>query len=441
MPDVVDIQPPYLHPHGAANERVVLHDGAVVLRHGKGTADGTGTLALRWLPSTGLRLEVDITAGAAPRPGGHLKIELAGTVADGLATSHQQGFADGVSFEKVAVILSSIELGTGDPLSSIGFQIVNFPSFLTPGPKPAPVFGFPPKTACLQCAGWRIDLTAVQGSKAIFESLDETGGYAFTHLGRLERDDRSAFSTADAEPVLAALTALVSFARGAACSLPIRWGTGTDGAVLWESWGSPIVDAWREPHTWFDEHHGNLLSELFPTFFQTHTDATLGEPLKLALHWYQKCNTRAGGMEGSVILGLTALDLLGALVVVERARAMGASKYDALPAATKLSTLLQTMNVPSAIPAKLTNLAAFAATNGWSDAATALAEIRHGYVHANAKRRRIVLSAPNLAIFEAWQLSLWYLELSLLYLLNHKGQYRNRLTAEWLGIVEPMPWV
>jgi hypothetical protein len=68
-------------------------------------------------------------------------------------------------------------------------------------------------------------------------------------------------------------------------------------------------------------------------------------------NWYQKSNMRAEGMEGSIILGLTALDLLSALVVV--------------------------------------------------------AEIRHGYVHANRTRRKVMLAAPNLAIFQAWQLSLW----------------------------------
>ena len=50
-------------------------------------------------------------------------------------------------------------------------------------------------------------------------------------------------------------------------------------------------------------------------------------------------------------------------------------------------------------------------------------------MHSNKKRRQVVLSAPNLATFQAWQLSLWYQELALLYLLNHQGEYRNRLTA------------
>jgi hypothetical protein len=69
-----------------------------------------------------------------------------------------------------------------------------------------------------------------------------------------------------------------------------------------------------------------------------------------------------------------------------------------------------------------------------------LTEIRHGYVHAKRRRRKIVLSAPNLAIFQAWQLSLWYQELALLYFLGHRGEYRNRVTAECLGIAETVPW-
>ena len=149
---------------------------------------------------------------------------------------------------------------------------------------------------------------------------------------------------------------------------------------------------------------------------------------------------RAGGMEGAIILGVTNLDLLGGLVVVDRAGAMSDSKFDNLKAAEKLSRLLAAMKVPLTFPARASELAAFAESNGWTDPAVALAEIRHGYVHANKKRRKVVLGAPKHATFYAWQLSLWYQELALLHLLNHRGEYRNRMTAEWRGEVERMPW-
>ena len=167
------------------------------------------------------------------------------------------------------------------------------------------------------------------------------------------------------KPSFVPLRASFPFARGAACSLPVRWGAGTDGSIIWEQWRSQPIDPWKGRDNWFDEHHGNLLSELFAAFAGTDADAELGPPFSLALHWYQKSNTRAGGMEGAIIVGLTALDLLGAMVVVDRAAAMSASNDDNLPAKQKLARLLDVMKVPISIPAKLTDLAAFAATNGW----------------------------------------------------------------------------
>lgn len=431
------IEPVYLHPHTAANEAVTLHEGPIAVQGG---AAGTGALLLRWQPSSGLRLEADLS-GIAPDTGVRLKVDIAGSVAEVLVSSTSFGVKDGAAFTKVSGSVGSIEKGAGAGLKEIGFQVVNFSDFLTPGPRPAPVFGFPPHVSDLSYGGWRVRLTAVKEHREVFKSLAATGGYAFTHLGRLEREDRALFGIQDADGILDALRRFLSFARGAACNFPVLWGTGPDGSIVWERWASAVVDPWKGRDNWFDEDHGNLLAELFPAFAQIVADPDLEPPLGLALHWYRTSNTRAGGMEGAIILGLTALDLLAALVVVDRAGAMGASKFDDLSAKVKLAKLLDTMKVPNVIPARYSNLAAFAATNGWRSAGEALAEIRHGYVHSNKKRRQIVLSAPNLATFETWQLSLWYQEVALLYLLNHRGEYRNRITARELGEVETVPWV
>ena len=432
-----DAEPLYLHPHAAVNEAVMLHEGPLTIQGG---ATGTGTLVMRWLPSSGLRLEADLS-GSAPSADGRLKVDIADSVAEVLVSSTNFGVKDGVAFTKVSGSVGMFEKGARGQVKEIGFQVVNFQDFDTPGPKPAQVFGFPPHVSDLRYGGWRIQLTAVKEHKEIFKSLGATGGYAFTHLGRLEREDGALFDIQDTDHILNALRRFLSFARGAACGFPVLWGAAPDGNIVWERWGSAVVDAWKGRDNWFDEEHGNLLAELFPAFAQIVSDPDLEPPLGLALHWYRSTNTRAGGMEGSIILGLTALDLLAALVVVDRAAAMGASKFDDLPAKVKLAKLLETMKVPAAIPAKYAELVAFAATNGWQSAAETLAEIRHGYVHSNKKRRQIVLSASSRATFQAWQLSLWYQELALLYLMNHRGEYRNRITAESLGEVEKVPWV
>lgn len=401
---------------------------------------GSGRLVLRWQPSTGLRFEADMDSMNAPQPGALLTVEVAGSAAEVLFSSlHRKGGAAG-NGARVSGTISRFTKGTSLGLKEIGFQVVNFNDFFTPSVHATSTFGSPPHVAELHHGGWRIRLTAVSEFREIFKSVAENGGYVFTHLGSLDRADGSLFSAQEADALLDALRRFLSFARGAASSLPVRWGTAADGGIAWEQWGAQPVDPWKARYTWFDEHHGNLLSELFDAFAQTKADAELGEPFSLALHWYQNSNIRAGGMEGAIILGLTALDLLGAMVVVDRAGAMSASKYDKLVAKDKLARLLDVIKVPNALPAKLANLSPFAATNNWSTASEVLAEIRHGYVHSNKERRQVVLSAPNLATFEAWQLSLWYQELALLYLLGHHGEYRNRLTAEWLGQVEKVPW-
>lgn len=430
--------PVYLHPHSVANEPVTLYEGPIAV---DGGMTGTGRLVLRWQPSASLRLEADMDSMTAPQPGARLSVDVAGSTAEVLFSSLRIETGAAGHFARVSGSASRFTKGKSTGLKQISFQVVNFNDFLTPGVYAAPTFGFPPHVAELQHGGWRIRLTAVPEFKEIFKCVKENGGYAFTHLGSVERTDGSLFSAQDPNAVLDALRRFLSFARGAASSLPVRWGTDPGGNVVWEQWGAQPVDAWKGRDTWFDEHHGNLLSEIFDAFAQTKDDADLGPPFSLALHWYQNSNIRAGGMEGAIIMGLTALDLLGAMVVVDRARVMSDRKYDKLVARDKLARLFDVLKVSNTIPAKLTNLSAFAGANSWPTASETLAEIRHGYVHSNKKRRQVVLSAPNLATFEAWQLSLWYQELALLYLLGHHGEYRNRLTAEWLGQAEKVPWV
>jgi hypothetical protein len=432
--------PVNLHPHEAANEPVTLYEGRIVLRAAANETVGRGRLVLRFVPSTGVRLEVDIISGAVPDAGDRALAEIAGGLTDALVHSVHHSMTEGITSARIEASVSRLEVGGASELAAAGFQILSFADFLTPGPKPAPVFGFPPMVSDLDADGWRLRLTAVERSKEIFKNLKETGGYAFTHLGLLERSDGASFQAAAADELLDTLAVFLSFARGAACSVPVRWGVGANGDLTWQAWGSPIVDPWKSPGNWFDEHHGNLLPELFPAFLDASRDPDLAEPFRLALHWYQKSNTRAGGMEGAIILGITNLDLLAALVVVDRARAMDSEKFDRLAAEKKLRMLLQKMNVPVGIPSKYSDLAAFAVSNNWSDGPAALASIRHGYVHANRKNRKIVLAAPKLATFQAWQLSLWYQELALLHFLNHLGEYRNRVAAEWRGIVERVPW-
>lgn len=426
-----------LHPHDTANDPVTLHEGPVTLHLGNPSISGTGKLVLRFVPDTGLRFEAEVPS-LLHGVGDEITAEIAGATARVTVSSTSMSAKGRSHSSKLSGHVRVFTIGGTEALVAAGFQIVNFPDFFTPGPRPPSPFGSS-EVGRIQIGVWLIHFAPTDPSGKMFESLKESGGYGFTHVGNLARIDGSSFTAAEADDLLEVLTRFLSYARGSACGMPVRWGIGSSGSICWQRWGSSVVNPWKTPDNWFEEHHGNLLSEVFPLFYSIATEAELAEPLNLARHWYQVSNMRAGGMEGAIILGLTALDLLAALVVT-RDGAQGHAKFDNLPSAKKLRRLLDTMKVPSAIPAKYAELRNFAVAQGWGDAPTALTEIRHGYVHAKKERRTIVLSAPSLATFQAWQLAVWYQELALLHFLGHTGKYRNRVTAEVMGVAETVPW-
>lgn len=432
------------YPQKEVNEPILLHEGKFRVCSGDHVVEPRGSARLRWLPRPGIEfdiktdkpVEIDLDSLTVELPGFRTENVLAHSMNLGSTT-------------RIRAFASGMEWGGEQPLLSAGFQIVNCPDFITPGPAAVP--GEPTavssgygtiQTVGLNHDGWQVRIVAVPESGDRYRELKATGGYACTHVGQLTRADGSAFSVEEVKEILESLRVFLSFTRGAACALPIQWGCGEDEEIVWRRFGMPIVDRWvRTYQSWFDEHHGSVLAELFDEFCRIHKHPNLREPLSVALHWYRHCNTQSSGLEGSLVLGMAALDLLGALIVVERNGSMQAGEYDDLHGARKLRKLLSALKTPTDIPQRYHVLSGFAEEHSLPDACAALAELRNGFVHANEKRRRIVFgSSGKAATFNAWQLSLWYQELALLYLLRHRGRYSNRTTAKWVGQVEPVPW-
>ena len=454
------------YPQSDVNAPILLHEGRVRVCGGDHLAEGSGVARLIWLPSPGIEIETDIETRppAICLDSDSLTVELPGFETENVVVQETTVWPQG----RVSAFVSRMESSCEEDLVSVGFQVVNFTDFITPGlsatpgdptgitsgeqrrvdgeaattPAVGPGRRFTCAAARLKYDGWLVDLVAVQDSREIFKKLKAGSGYAFTHVGQLTRMDGAPFTVRRAERILDSVGAFLSFARGAWCNLPIRWGYGANGDIVWCRFGSPVVDRWEQPLSWFDERHGELLPELFEAFCRMHNDEEGRDPLVLALHWYRQCNTQSSGMEGSVVLGMAALDLLSALIVVGRSRSMTAREHDNLRAAKKLRTLLQALNVPTRIPRRYEDLIAFAVNNGKSDSCDALAKLRNGFVHSNEERRKIVFGTEGkAATFDAWWLSLWYQELALLYLLDHQGSYANRTTERRVGQIEPVPWL
>ena len=439
------------YPQHDVNGPILLHEGRFRVRSGDRCIAASGSAQLRWLPRPGIEfvMETDARCGLDLDS---LNVELPGFRTKNVVAFSTHWGSTPSGRTSIRASAGQMEWGGERSLFSVGFQIVNFRDVITPGSSAVP--GDPTtiggdrwtiQTVALNHDGWQIRIVAVPESRHRYEQLEATGGYAFTHVGRLTRVDNSAFSVEQAKDILESLRQFLWFARGAACALPIHWGRGEDDEIVWRRFQSPIVDPWRGSHlSWIGEgpHTGEFLAELFDPFCGTHKDPRLREPLVAALHWYRHCNTRSSGLEGSLVLGMAALELLGALIVVDRNGFLTAKQYDELrPASKKLQKLLSALKLQADIPQRYEALTRFVQRNGYRDSCQALAGLRNGFVHAKEERRRMVFGSDGKAATPgALQLSLWYQELALLRLLDYRGSYFNRTTESWVEQVEPVPW-
>ncbi len=112
-----------------------------------------------------------------------------------------------------------------------------------------------------------------------------------------------------------------------------------------------------------------------------------------------------------------------------------AFKTRGLNAANKLRLLISSLNIPKEIPSSLSALHGKRGKK-WDDGIDAITCIRNSFVHPNEQS-----ASHNHPYYEAYNLSLWYLELVLLRLCGHKGKYSNRLAGnKYIGTVESVPW-
>ena len=122
------------YPQSDVNEPIPLHEGRFRIRRGDRCVEGSGSARLRWLPSPGIEFDIEITE---PFPGvdfNSLTVDLPGFRTENvLAHSMTLGLTS-----RIRAFASAMESDRQQNLLSVGFQVVNFTDFITPGLSAAP---------------------------------------------------------------------------------------------------------------------------------------------------------------------------------------------------------------------------------------------------------------------------------------------------------------
>jgi hypothetical protein len=295
--------------------------------------------------------------------------------------------------------------------------------------------------ALVEFDDWQVVLDTVQNISDLTPSLRYTSGYAITHVGCLARRGEKPFSSDEAEDILTAFHVFLSFCRGFWVDPTLPIGIDVNGETCWEDWRVREQDPWESRISWFDEHHGELLGEVFPGFWRLWKTPSWRDAIRIAVYWYIRSNNSRTGTDGAIILTQAGLEQLAWSFLVQNENALSMDGFEKLSAADQIRLLLTALKIPRTIPSELNQLSSLAKEHNW-DGPAAFTEMRNSLVHPRKMQRtKSKLDGERLPITDAWSLGLWYFELALLSLFGHTGVYAERYRLpRSIGEVGNVPW-
>lgn len=285
----------------------------------------------------------------------------------------------------------------------------------------------------LSGAGWRLTLDSREGLDQIVSSVKRSGGYALTHVGRLEREDGESFTRDEARKMIDAVYWFCSFVKGSAGGPVLPVGFGPGGKANWSDWRATIAEPGYAADSWADVLHAQELANLFPGFLERWFDPFWQRVVHAGVAYYLDANIPRT-LQRAVALAQVGLEMLVYAILIDDQRK---TWEEIKPIGRAISGLLDYYKIPITIPDHFTELAVVAAAEGWLTGPWAVTALRNEFIHAkrDAPRR------PHEVWVQAWKLISWYLELTLLATLRFNGEYANRLKwPRWVGTVERVPW-
>jgi hypothetical protein len=294
--------------------------------------------------------------------------------------------------------------------------------------------------ASCEFGGWVVRLDELPPERpARHARLEASGGHGVTNIGCLARADGATFSPDDADEALKFLYWFLGFVNGALASIVLVRGLDAEGQVIWENWTPTKVRPFASQTSWLPEQHVNDALGIVERCYSFWCDPKKRHWFTLAVSLYSGCTRNYDGTEMQLAKCCIVLEMLTSVVLREERGIYSQTALNNLGgAADRLRRLLAECGIPASIPPKFAELAA---EYPGMDGPGAVVDMRNCLVHLKESNRLELLARNANARFQAWYLSLWYVEMVLLNLFDYTGLYQNRLDLRrWAGTYEKVPW-
>jgi hypothetical protein len=273
----------------------------------------------------------------------------------------------------------------------------------------------------------KIVISATKNRKQAFDRLKAGAVYEETHLVEITYEDNSEILGIDATRIIQTLNRFLTFVKGSWCQLVLPEGF-NDNERVWFQLNAPR-EAYRNPSSWFPIHSAKEVQTLFESFYSSHSKPELIELWRTLIYWYQNANNNERGLDVGIIIAQTAMERLSYFVIVQQSGMLSEKGFKDLRASDKFRLLLSHYKINLNVPESLKTITTNMIKCRWTDGPHTVTDIRNSLVHPKVQNR----DAIHDSMYDAWRLTMWYLEVCFLKFFDYKGSYTNRLTAQWLG--------
>lgn len=271
--------------------------------------------------------------------------------------------------------------------------------------------------------------------KELYEELRFKNGSIITHIGRIKRKDNKVFKSTYIFKLLDEISDTLSFLAGRYIGICMVMGY-KDNQNTFRLWKESLTTPFKYVPTWSDTiaNHHNIEKYMNLMCRKLH-DSYYGPALKHVVDWYIESIDNIS-IENNVVSLQIALETLSYVVVVEKNKILTDVEFEKNTASDNIRILLDACSIYYG--KEELNLFNEYIYNKFNDGVDIFTYFRNKVVHPTRKTKR-----ANLTVEDMWnilQIGTRYVELVVLYIINYKGEYSNRLNDRCYGEVEVVPW-
>jgi hypothetical protein len=429
-----------------ANQPIIIFEGEYIIKDETRELKIIGKIQYNWVPDTGVIFYGKVIEKSITLIKDISSIEYLDVIANG--TNIGKGMISNFNISNEIEIKGVFQnqVMTGDKtiaVDKLKFCIPNFRNFL----------GLPVKKITntnhgsyrnriiLDNEKYTIIIDKCLNSKKFYDSVNNNGGFIILYSGEL-KVKKGALTYENSKEVIQCLNQFLCFLNGKRISALFIHGIYQD-ETIWCDYSNYYVDSYDSLPSWTNSRSIDNLNELWKVFSNKWNNKNDSDVLNTAIHWYLEANKNSGFVEGSIIMAQTALELLYNWYIVENKKLLLGKDSENINAANKIRLLISQLSIDYAVPKKYTALQSFLKSGKLLDAPEAVVQIRNAIVHSQEEKRTKLNNIDDKAKYEALQLCIWYIEMSLLKILDFKGIYFNRVSENNSSSdkCENVPWM